>query len=287
LVVPFPGGDVLTVVVGPRTRVLPPDRTARFLRGDPGFEPPYAISLSLPDAGSAHAASLGARLVWRRAGWAARGERRIDLPEGVRHVHVRVDLRGPLALLVRGVLVVLLDVALLAAVWLFGLVVAEGWRPRMPGLLTTLRASYRARLTAALVAFVVLPVLGFAAWSFARLADEARRSGDLLIRQTLRDAVASAGAIAGDRPDAIPRAVLELGSRLNAELWLYRRGRLVGTSSPVLSELGLVDPFLAPPAFLLTLEDELELTTDARTAGRPTRVGYRLVSGGPSGEQAI
>jgi len=285
LVVPFAGGDVLTVAVGPRTRLLPPDRTARFLRGDPGVEPPYAITLSLPGPGLAPDAS--ARLEWRRIGWAARGERRVDLPEGVRHVHVRVDLRGPWALLVRGALVVLLDVALLAGVWVFGLVVAEGWRPRVPALLATLRTSYRARLTAALVAFIVLPVLGFAAWSFARLADEARRSGDLLIRQTLRDAVASAGAIAGDRPEAIGRSVVDLGRRLNAELWLYRRGRLVGTSSPVLSELGLVDPFLAPPAFLLTLEDELELTTDARTAGRPTRVGYRVVPAGPTGEQAI
>jgi len=285
LVVPFAGGDVLTVAVGPRTRLLPPDRTALFLRGDPGVEPPYAISLSLPDMSSANTA--GARLTWRRIGWMARGERRVDLPEGVRHVHVRVDLSGPWALLVRGALVVLLDVALLAGVWVFALVVAEGWRPRVPAVLATFRTSYRARLTAALVAFFVLPVLGFAAWSFARLSDEARRSGDLLIRQTLRDAVASAGGIAGDRPEAVPRAVVELGGRLNAELWLYRRGRLVGTSSPVLSELGLVDPFLAPPAFLLTLEDELELTTDARTAGRPTRVGYRVVSAGPTGEQAI
>jgi len=285
LVVPFAGGDVLTVVVGPRTRLLPPDRTARFLRGDAGVEPPYAISLSLPDPSSAN--SAGARLTWRRVGWAARGERRVDLPEGVRHVHVRVDLRGPWALLVRGSLVVLLDVALLTGVWLFALVVAEGWRPRVPAVLAALRTSYRARLTTALVASFVLPVLGFAAWSFARLGDEARRSGDLLIRQTLRDAVASAERIAGDRPDAIPRAVADLGSSLNAEIWLYRRGRLVGTSSPALGELGLVDPFLAPAAFFLTLEDELEMTTDARTAGRPTRVGYRVVSAGPSGEQAI
>jgi len=285
LVVPIPGGDVLTVVVGPRTRLLPPDRTARFLRGDPGVEPPYAISLSLPEPGAAPAA--GARLEWRRIGWAARGERRVDLPEGVRHVHVRVDLRSPWALLVRGALVVLLDVALLAGVWLFGLVVADGWRPRAPALLATLRTSYRARLTAALVTFFVLPVLGFAAWSFARLADEARRSGDLLIRQTVRDAVASAGAIAGDRPEGVARSVAELGRRLNAELWLYRGGVLVGTSSPVMAELGLVDPFLAPPAFLLTLEDELEITIDARTAGRPTRVGYRVVTSGAPGEQAI
>jgi signal transduction histidine kinase len=285
LVVPFAGGNVLTVAVGPRTRLLPPDRTARFLRGDPGVEPPYAITLTLPGQGPAPAA--GARLDWRRAGWSARGERQVDLPEGARHVHVRVDLRGPWALLVRGALVVLLDIALLAGVWLFGLIVAEGWRPRAPALLATLRTSYRARLAAALVTFFVLPVLGFAAWSFARLADEARRSGDLLIRQTLRDAVGSAGAIAGDRPEAIRRSVAELGRRLDAELWLYRGGLLVATSSPVMGELGLVDPFLAPPAFLLTLEDELELTTDARTAGRPTRVGYRVVASGPPGEQAI
>jgi len=291
LVVPLAGRNVLTVAVGPRTRLLAPDRTARFLRGDPGVELPYIISLSpLPsarDRGAVVDTIAGARLEWRRDGWAARGERLVDLPGGSRHVHVRVDLREPWALLVRGALVVLLDVALLAGVWLFGLIVMEGWRPRVPPLLATLGTSYRARLTAALIAFFVLPVLGFAAWSFARLADEARRSGDLLIRQTLRDAVGSAGAIARDRPEAIGTSIAELGHSLDAELWLYRGGRLVGTSSPVMGELGLVDPFLTPPAFLLTLEDELELTTDARTAGRPTRVGYRVVAAGPPGEQAI
>src|SRR5437867_9781968 len=54
-----------------------------------------------------------------------------------------------------------------------------------------------------------------------------------------------------------------------------------------MAELGLVDPFLAPPAFRATLEDELELTLDARTAGRPTRIGYLVVAPGPPGEQAV
>jgi len=190
-------------------------------------------------------------------------------------------------LLVRGILVVGLDVALLAGVWLFGLVIAEGWRARLPAVVTALRTSYRAQLTSVLVAFFVLPVLGFAAWSFARLADEARRSGDLLIRQTLRDAAGGAETVAGDPPDAIGHSLAELGRRLDAELWLYRRGVLVATSSPVMAELGLVDPFLAPPAFRATLEDELELTLDARTAGRPTRIGYLVVAPGPPGEQAV
>jgi signal transduction histidine kinase len=292
LIAPLPTGDVLTVAVGPRTQYLAPDRTARFLRGDPGFEPPYGISLSLPGQPT----QGGAPLVWRRDGWSARGERQVDLAGGaggggVRHVHLRVDLRGPWALWLRGTLVVLLDVALLASVWVFGFFVVPppgGSQPHIFEVLSTLRASYRARLTAVLVAFFVLPVLGFAAWSFARLADEARRSGDLLIRQTLRDAAGSAGAIARERPDAVRQSVAELGRRLDAELWLYRNGRLVATSSPVMSELGLVDPFLAPEAFLqLSLEDELELATDARTAGRPTRVGYRVVAAGTPREQAI
>src|SRR5439155_2654810 len=90
-----------------------------------------------------------------------------------------------------------------------------------------------------------------------------------------------------ERPDAMGQSLVELGRRLDAELWLYRRGELVASSSPVLAELSLVDPFLTPPAYRMTLADELELTMDARTAGRRTRVGYRVVGTGPPGEQAV
>ncbi len=283
LVVPLNNGTVLTVAVGPRTRWLPPNRVARFLRGDPGVVPPYTITLSLP----IHGFAVGGTVEWRRERWAARGERQVDLPDGARHVHLRVALGGPWALLVRGILVVGFDVALLAGVWLFGLVVAEGWRPRLPALITTLRTSYRAQLTSVLITFFVLPVLGFAAWSFTDLAEDARRSGDLLIRQTLRDAAAGAETVAQDPPETIARSLVELGRRLDAELWLYRRGVLVATSSPVLGELGLVDPFLAPQVFRGTLEDELETTIDARTGGRPTRVGFLVVAPGPPGEQVV
>jgi len=285
LVVPLRNGTVLTVGVGPRTRLLPPERVARFLRGDAEASAPYTISLSLPVQTTA--ANVGHSVEWRRDQWTARGERLIDLPDGIRHVHTRVDLRGPWALLVRGALVVLLDVALLGGFWLFGLVTAEGWRPRIPVFVATLQTSYRAQLITVLAAFFVLPVVVFAAWSFARLADEVRRSGDLLIRQTLRDAAAGAETVAEERPDAMGQSLVELGRRLDAELWLYRRGELVASSSPVLAELSLVDPFLTPPAYRMTLADELELTMDARTAGRRTRVGYRVVGTGPPGEQAV
>jgi two-component system, NtrC family, nitrogen regulation sensor histidine kinase NtrY len=283
LVAPLKNGTVLTVAVGPRTRWLAPNRVARFLRGDPGIEPPYTISLSLPVPTSA----VGATVEWRREGWTARGERQVEMVDGVRHVHLGVPLGGPWGLLVRGVLVVGLDVILLGAIWLLVLGIVEGWNVRVPALITTWRTSYRAQLTSVLIAFFVLPVIGFAAWSFTDLVEDARRFGDLLIRQTLRDAAVGAQAVAQEAPDTIPRSLAELGRRLDAELWLYRRGVLVATSSPALAELGLVDPFLAPPVFRGILEDELETTIDARTAGRPTRVGFLVVAPGPSGEQAV
>ncbi|PYP66753.1 MAG: hypothetical protein DMD36_16650, partial [Gemmatimonadetes bacterium] len=131
-------------------------------------------------------------------------------------------------------------------------------------------------------------------WSFARLGDEARRAGDLLIRQTLRDAAATAGAPpppsppVADRVSSVARATAELANRLGADLWLYQNGVLAATSAPVLDELGLVDPLLAPSVFVrLALEDELEVTADGRTAGRPIRVGYRVVLAGPPRVQAI
>jgi signal transduction histidine kinase len=284
LVVPFPTGEVLTVGVGPRTALVKPERLARFLRGDARVEAPYEISLSLPRAENAP----GPGPFWHRTGWTARADRLATFPDGPHHVYVRVDLGSPPELGVRGMLVVLLDVALVAFAWLMGRIVTEGWRPRVPATVWSGRASYRTRLTAALVAFIVGPMIIFAIWSFARLRDEARRAGDLLIGQTLRDAAVTAGPLTSDQPASLGTAVTELGQRLDADLWLYSDGVLAGTAPSVLGELALVDPLLDPDVFRrLALEDELELTTDGRTAGRPIRVGYRLVSAGPEARNVL
>src|SRR5438552_4061774 len=276
LIAPLAGGDVLTVGVGPRTRNIPSSRVARFLQGEAGVEPPYDIRLSPP---SPPPAAPSARVIWTRVAWSARGERRIPVPGGlVSHVHLTVDLRDPWALLVRGALVVVVDVALLAGCWLLSLLLTGWWRPQRPPVFAVLRTSYRARLAVALAGFFVVPLLVLALWSFARLRDDARQDGDLLIGQTLRDAAAAAGALAAERGAAIGRSTVELGNRLDAALWLYRDGVLAGTSAPVLAELGVVDPFLAPDAFVrLALRDELERTDDSRLAGRTIRVGYLVV----------
>ena len=282
LTAPLPGHAVLSVGVGPRSRLVPASRVARFLRGERAAEPPYEISLSLPTP-----APEPIVVQWRRTGWTARGDRRVELPGGVRHVHLHVDLRGPWAALVRGVLVVLVDVALLAAAWALSRLVAGGWSPRLPSLRKAL-ASYRGRLALALAAFFIVPVLAFALSSFARLGDTARASGDLLIRQTLRDASASAGETTPGGVDALAGMVSDLGRRLDADLWAYRGGELAGTSPSVLGELALVDPLLEPTVERrLTYEDEQELTVDDRTAGRPIRVGYRVVEAGAPHDEVI
>src|SRR5207253_7196622 len=234
-------------------------------------------------------AAPSARVIWTRVAWSARGERRIAVPGGlVRHVHLTVDLRDPWALLVRGALVVVVDVGLLAGGWLLSLLLTGWWRPQLPPVFAVLRTSYRARLAVALAGFFVVPLLVLALWSFARLRDDARQDGDLLIGQTLRDAAASAGALAAGNGAAAGRAMVDLGNQLDADLWLYRDGMLAGTSAPVLAELGLVDPFLAPDVFVrLALRDELEVTDDERTAGRSIRIGYLVVLPGPPQVQGI
>src|SRR5256885_16053062 len=64
---------------------------------------------------------------------------------------------------------------------------------------------------------------------------------------------------------------------------------LAAATAPVLAELGVVDPFLAPDAFVrLALRDELERTTDSRVAGRPIRVGYLVVvAESPQGQEGV
>src|SRR5881398_234480 len=285
LVAPLPSGDVLTVGVGPRTLLIPADRVAQFLQGEVGAGLPYVPSLSLPSPGPP---AESARVIWTRTGWSVRGERRIELAGGVRHVHPRVDLEGPAGLLLRGTLVVVLDIALLAACWLGSLVVAETWRPRLPLVLAALRTSYRVRLAAALAGFFVVPMVVFATWLFARFGEGTRRASDLLIRQTLSDAAGTAEALVSDRAANLGRAMQELGDRLDANLWLYRNGVAIATSAPVLEELGLADPFLVPHVFVrLGFEDELDLSADGRTAGRPIHVGYHVVLAGPPRVQAI
>src|SRR2546429_370759 len=90
-------------------------------------------------------------------------------------------------------------------------------RPQLPPLVAVLRTSYRAWLAVALAGFFVVPLLVLALWSFARLRDDARQDGDLLIGQTLRDAAGTAATLAPQPPPPLRRPLLELRHPLHAD----------------------------------------------------------------------
>jgi signal transduction histidine kinase len=273
---------VMTTSVGPRSELILPGRVGRLLDPSRHNAPLYTLTLSPPAAG---ADVQHGRSRWRREGWALRSEYPLVLPGSTRTIHAAIDLRGPLPLFVRGVLVVLFDAAVLALLWFVAELVAGArlTRPRWH----SLARSFRIRLAVTLGAFFILPAVGFAAWSFARLADEAERSRDLLITQTLRDAVPTAGSIIRS---GVPPAegLLEVSRRIDADLALYQGGTLAGTSTAVLEDLGVMGQLMDPDAYeALALQGELEVTQDGSIPRLAERVGYRVFQPGPPGDIGV
>jgi two-component system nitrogen regulation sensor histidine kinase NtrY len=274
--------EVLTVGVGPRSQLIETGRVGRLLQPGRAESPLYRLTLSPPAGPSTQLP----RARWRREGWIARNEYPLFLPSGTRLVHAAVDLRGPVPLFVRGVLVVLLDAAVLGALWFLAEVVS-GARPPRPRWRSLLR-SFRIRLAATLGLFFIVPAVGFAAWSFARLTQEVERSRDLLITQTLRDAAVTAGGSLSRPAEGLEERLGELSRRVDADLGLYEGGRLVGTSTPVLEDLGVMPQLMDPAAFAaLALEGELEVTLDGSPRQPSRRVGYRVVEPGFPSELGV
>ncbi len=274
--------EVLTVSVGPRSALVLPGRVGRLLDPKGAELPLYRLTLSPPADPSAPTA----RPRWRREGWVLRNEYPLELPSGPRTVHAVVELRGPVPLFVRGVLVVLLDAAVLASLW-FAAELVSGAQPSRPRW-WSLRRSFRMRIAGALAAFFLLPTIGFAAWSFVRLAEEAQRSRDLLITQTLRDAVITAGGFFRGDDAQVGEQLRELSRRVDADLALYQGGRLAGASTTVLEDLGVTPQLMDPTAFeALTTGGELEVTRDGSIPKLAERVGYRVVQPGAPPEIGV
>jgi signal transduction histidine kinase len=270
---------VMSASVGPRSELILPGRVGRLLSPSQQQLPLYRLTLSPP----ADPSSPPVRPRWRREGWALHNEYPLVLPGGSRTVHAAIELRGALPVFVRGMLVVLLDAAVLACLWFIGEFMA-GARPRRPRWRGIAR-SFRVRLLATLAGFFILPSVGFAAWSFVRLAQEVQRSRDLLITQTLRDAVLTAGGALRGSGLGTEERLKELSRRIDADLALYEGGRLAGTSTPVLEDLGVMPQLMDPHAFTaLALEGELEVTRNGSIPQLAERVGYRVVQPGPPSE---
>jgi two-component system, NtrC family, nitrogen regulation sensor histidine kinase NtrY len=282
LLVRLAGDRVMTTSIGPRSELILQGRVGRLLDPSRRSAPLYTLTLAPPSATGD--APLG-RPRWRREGWSLHSVYPLTMAGTPRAIHAEIDLRGPFPLLVRGVLVVLLDAAVLGLLWFLAEFVA-GARPRRPRWRSMAR-SFRIRLAATLAAFFILPAVGFAAWGFARLANEAERSRDLLITQTLRDALLTGGSSLRRESRTVERLV-DLSRRIDADLALFRGGALAGTSTPVLEDLGVMGQLMDPRAFeALALNGELEVTQDGSIPELAERVGYRVVEPGPPTEIGV
>jgi two-component system nitrogen regulation sensor histidine kinase NtrY len=275
LLVRTSAASVMTVAVGPRSRLVPAGRLGRLLDPERRAATPYRLTLLPPGPTFAGDDSLH----WRREGWALRAERQLVLPAAPREVRAEIDLRGPLPVFVRGVLVVLFDAGLLALVWLLAEYVAGV--PPPPPRWRSLAQSFRFRLAVTMAVFFILPAVGFSIWGFVRLAAEADRSRDLLITQTLRDAQLGAPGLERVRGPQVEDQLRELSRRIDADLALYRGGAIVASSAPVLQDLGVVGQLMDPVAFRgLALRGQLELTRDGPMPELGERIGFRVLQPG-------
>ena len=271
-------GAVVSVAVGPPSRLIAKTQLGTALLPGPASPPMYHIAITppLPDRNSAQPSPLR----WRRDRWRVLGEIDLAFPDGVREVRVDIDMRGPVPVFVRGVLIILLDIAVVTLLWLLAEWL-DGERPRAPDW-RRLRRSFRVRLAAALALFFILPAVGFATWNFVRLTAEARRGRDLLTTDLLQDAVAVSTSGVDFRGDWSTGHLKGLGSRIGAEFWVYVGGRLGAVGAPILRDLGVARPLMHPSAFAsMAIEQPSRSAVLENVSGFEQRVGYRVAVAGP------
>ena len=266
LAVPHADGTVTTVILAPATSLVRPDAFGALLgfATPPTVDPPYRLALGqtprLPVP-----AEISQR--WERDGTELHGDWYLPAAETpMRRIHATVELRSLDALVIRGALLVFLDLAILGTLGILVLV-ADGllprwWRQRGPELLR----SFRFRLSGALFAAFVIPSALFGWWSFQRLQVEDAQRRDLVVRETLRGIAAAASA----------EELSAAAARFETPLFLYADGILASTSDPLLDALAPLGRLL-PAEVALTLAQGEEPSAGALTSvgGELVRLGYR------------
>jgi two-component system nitrogen regulation sensor histidine kinase NtrY len=264
LAVPHGYGRITSVAVPPRTRLIRDDPFSALIGLAPpaAAEPPYSLTLapnvsSTPTDGTAR---------WQRIGDELHGDWVIMASSGPTRVHVEVELRSPAALILRGVLVVLLDVVIVTLIWTLNAAADGGLMRWASARVGRWAESYRARLTFSLFGFFVVPAVVFAIWSYQRLRSDDRQSRELLVRETLR------AFTAARRLDNLA----EQEERLGAPLFLYVDGELRATSDPLYEQVAPLGRFLPSNiALTVSLGDEVASSSRASVGQVSTLVGYR------------
>ncbi|MDX2206957.1 MAG: ATP-binding protein [Gemmatimonadales bacterium] len=236
LVVPLAGDTIVTVTIGPRSRIISPTRFGRLVDWRSPRDPAYLVrelpGITEPDTPE-----------FRRSGRWIRADRLVE--SGAQPVVARAEIgisrNRPFA--VRAAVTVLLDVLIVLTAWLVcrGLIGGGGG-----AVMGVFRRSYRRTVATTLAAFFLVPAVLFTFWSLLRLQQDSARERGAEVTRVLRNAMVR-GELAQVTQTNPDRAALELlADGVGADLAIYRRGRLVAASTPLLAELGLLAPVIDP-----------------------------------------
>ena len=264
-------GASTVVVLAPRTRLIHADPFNPLfgLEAEPEGVPPYTLQITAIDAARSGPLQEG-HVSWRRRESALHGDWLARTGSGLARAHVEVELREPLALVERGTLIVLLDLAIVGLLWILSVVADGGFGRWLRARRRTWARSYRLRLTIALFAFFVIPALAFAVWSYQRLSSEAIGARDVLVRETLRSVQPLAHLYGTWLPDD---SVL-----LNTPLMAYYGGELRDASDPLLTSLAPVGRFLRDDVErLLVLGDEESVSRALSIGSTSALFGFRSI----------
>ena len=265
LAVPGASGGVTAAVVAPKSRLFEADPFAPLvgLELDTDAEPPYTVRLREPVLGD----TASAAVTWRREGSELHGDWVVRTGTGVAPAHIEVELHPLFALVQRGALIVLLDLAIVGLLWLAS-VVADGGAGRWIRVRwRTWGRSYRVRLSLALFAFFVIPAIAFAVWSYGQLATDATQSRALLVSETLR---------ALSPPPNAPMWLPAESERLDTPLLLYRGGELSEASDPLYGDIAPIGRYLERDVEVtLAVRDEETTSRLERLDDGSALFGYR------------
>ena len=234
LILPLAPDTIATVTIGPRSRLLVPT-TFGLLVGwrSPPSDPPYKVYIP-SDAGS----PLDGR--FRRTRHGVRADTTAGDPPRV--VRAEVEMFPPGPFFVRAALGVLLDVGLILGVWLL---LQRLLSQQHTAAQQMFRQSYRRTVASALMAFFIVPAIVFTLLSALRLQREAKRQHDAEVATALRVVRDAGGLTVAEslRPRSQPLAII--ADTANAEVGVYRQGRLIAASDSMLTELGLLPPIVS------------------------------------------
>jgi signal transduction histidine kinase len=136
------------------------------------------------------------------------------------------------------------------------------------------RQSYRRTVTGALISFFVVPAAFFTLWSALRLRQDVTSARGEEVARALRD-IGDDPAFAADLlSDPRPPVLAQIADRVDTELGIYHRGRLVAASTPLLGALGLLAPVIDPA--LARGQDGVGRDLASPVPGANVRVGAQV-----------